>query len=122
AGRPARRVGQPHRRPVDVHRPHGGTRPRPGLGDLVARPRGPGPGLHARVGRRSGHPLAGGDPVIWLTWRQFRASLAAVCVVLVAACVWLAVTGPDLARLAHRNTDVYDLLTTTDMLLFDGGI
>ena len=60
--------------------------------------------------------------MIWLTWRQLRASLAAVCVVLVAACVWLAVTGPDLARLAHRNTDVYDLLTTTDMLLFDGGI
>jgi ABC-type transport system involved in multi-copper enzyme maturation permease subunit len=60
--------------------------------------------------------------MIWLTWRQFRASLAAVCVLLVAACVWLAVTGPDLARLAHRNTDVYDLLTNTDLLLFDGGI
>jgi hypothetical protein len=60
--------------------------------------------------------------MIWLTWRQFRGSLAAACVLLAGACVWLAVTGPALARLAHRNTDVYDLLTQTDMLLFEGGI
>jgi ABC-type transport system involved in multi-copper enzyme maturation permease subunit len=60
--------------------------------------------------------------VIWLTWRQFRASFAAVGVLLVGACVWLAVTGPALARLAHRNSDVYDLLTKTDRLLFYGGI
>ncbi len=60
--------------------------------------------------------------MIWLTWRQFRASFVAVCVLVAAGCVWLAVTGPDLAGLAGRNTDVYDLLTTTDRLLFQGGI
>ena len=60
--------------------------------------------------------------MIWLTWRQFRASFIAVCVLMAAACVWLAVTGPSLAGLAHRNTDVYDLLTRADRFLFYGGI
>jgi hypothetical protein len=60
--------------------------------------------------------------MIWLTWRQLRVSLVAVGVLVAAACVWLAVTGPHLAGLAKRNTDVYDLLTRTDRLLFYGGI
>lgn len=60
--------------------------------------------------------------MIWLTWRQFRTQLVAVYALVAAACVWLALTGPALARLADRNKDVYDLLTTTDRLLFNGGI
>jgi ABC-type transport system involved in multi-copper enzyme maturation permease subunit len=60
--------------------------------------------------------------MIWLTWRQFRTSFAAVGVLVAAALVWLAVTGPDLAALARRNTDVYDVLTDTDRLIFYGGI
>lgn len=60
--------------------------------------------------------------MIWLTWRQLRLGLVATCVLVTAACVWLATTGPALARLAHRNTDVYDLLTDTHRLLFNGGI
>jgi ABC-2 family transporter protein len=60
--------------------------------------------------------------VIWLTWRQFRLQLVAVCALVAAACVWLAVTGPHLARLARDNTNVYDLLTSNDRLLFNGGI
>jgi ABC-type transport system involved in multi-copper enzyme maturation permease subunit len=60
--------------------------------------------------------------VIWLTWRQFRTQFIAVFVLVAAACVWLAVTGPALARLARRNQDVYDLLTSNDRLLFNGGI
>lgn len=60
--------------------------------------------------------------MIWLTWRQLRVPFLAVCVVLTAACVWLAVTGPALARLAARNTDVSAVLTGTDRFLFNGGI
>ncbi len=60
--------------------------------------------------------------MIWLTWRQFRTQFIAVYGLVAAACVWLAVTGPGLARLARRNHDVYDLLTSTDRLLFNGGI
>ncbi|HET6938509.1 MAG TPA: ABC transporter permease subunit [Nocardioides sp.] len=58
----------------------------------------------------------------WLTWRQLRVQLIAVAALVAAAGVWLAVTGPHLARLARDNTDVYDLLTDTDRLLFNGGI
>ena len=60
--------------------------------------------------------------MIWLTWRQSRTQFIAVYGLVAAACVWLALTGPALARLAHRNEDVYDLLTSTDRLLFNGGI
>lgn len=60
--------------------------------------------------------------MIWLTWRQFRTQFIAVYGIVAAICVWLAVTGPGLARLAHRNEDVYDLLTSNDRLLFNGGI
>ena len=72
--------------------------------------------------RGSGQPWAGGAPVIWLTWRQFRTQFLAVYGLVAAACVWLAVTGPALARLARRNDDVYDVLTSNDRLLFNGGI
>jgi hypothetical protein len=58
----------------------------------------------------------------WLTWRQFRLQLVVVGALVTAASVWLAVTGPHLARLARDNSDVYDLLTHTDRLLFNGGI
>ena len=60
--------------------------------------------------------------MIWLTWRQFRAQLVAVYALVAAACVVLAVTGPALARLAHRNTDVYDVLTSNDRLFYNGGL
>ena len=60
--------------------------------------------------------------MIWLTWRQFRIQFIAVYALVAAICVWLAVTGPGLARLADRNKDVYDLLTSGDRLLFNGGI
>ena len=60
--------------------------------------------------------------MIWLTWRQCRTQFIAVYGLVAAACVWLAVTGPALARLARRNENVYDLLTTNDRLLFNGGI
>jgi len=60
--------------------------------------------------------------MIWLTWRQSRTQLIAVFGLVAAACAWLAVTGPALARLARRNDDVYDLLTSNDRLLFNGGI
>jgi hypothetical protein len=60
--------------------------------------------------------------MIWLTWRQFRAQLIAVYGLVAAICVWLAITGPGLARLARRNESVYDLLTSSDRLLFNGGI
>lgn len=60
--------------------------------------------------------------MIWLTWRQLRAQLLVVLVVVTAACAWLALTGPRLADLARRNDDVYDLLTSTDRLLYNGGI
>lgn len=60
--------------------------------------------------------------MIWLSWRQFRMPLLVVSTLVVASCAWLAVTGPALARLARRNVDVYDLLTSTDKLLFNGGV
>jgi ABC-type transport system involved in multi-copper enzyme maturation permease subunit len=60
--------------------------------------------------------------MIWLTWRQFRAQLVAVYALVTAICVWLAVTGPGLARLAHRNKEFYDLLTSTDRMLYNGGL
>ncbi len=60
--------------------------------------------------------------MIWLTWRQCRTQFIAVFGLVAAACVWLAITGPSLARLAHRNEDVYDVLTSNDRLLFNGGI
>jgi ABC-type transport system involved in multi-copper enzyme maturation permease subunit len=60
--------------------------------------------------------------VIWLTWRQCRTQFIAVFGLVAAACVWLATTGPSLAHLAHRNENVYDVLTSNDRLLFNGGI
>jgi hypothetical protein len=60
--------------------------------------------------------------VIWLTWRQFRTQLLVVYALVAGVCVWLALTGPALARLAHRNDNVYDVLTSNDMFLFNGGI
>jgi hypothetical protein len=60
--------------------------------------------------------------MIWLTWRQSRTQFLAVYGLVAAVCAWLAVTGPTLARLARDNEDVYDLLTSNDRLLFNGGI
>jgi hypothetical protein len=60
--------------------------------------------------------------VIWLTWRQFRTQFVAVYGLVAAGCVWLALTGPALARLAAHNKNVFDVLTGNDRLLFNGGI
>jgi ABC-2 family transporter protein len=62
--------------------------------------------------------------MIWLTWRQLRLPFAVVYALVSAACVWLALTGPELARLARANdrANVFDALTATDRLLFNGGI
>ena len=60
--------------------------------------------------------------MIWLTWRQSRTQFIVVYGLVAAACVWLAVTGPALARLARRNENVYDLLSSNDRLLFNGGL
>ena len=60
--------------------------------------------------------------MIWLTWRQFRAPFVVVTALIAAACVWLAVTGPEVARLAQSSADVYDLLTASDLFLFQAGI
>ena len=60
--------------------------------------------------------------MIWLTWRQLRSQFVVVYALVAAICAWLALTGPHLAGLAHRNDDVYDLLSGTDRLLFNGGI
>ena len=37
--------------------------------------------------------------MIWLTWRQARTQILAAFALVAAACTWLAVTGPELARL-----------------------
>lgn len=58
----------------------------------------------------------------WLTWRQFRAQASTVTALVAALCVVLAVTGPRLADLAHRNSNVYDLLTRTDRNLLYAGV
>jgi ABC-type transport system involved in multi-copper enzyme maturation permease subunit len=60
--------------------------------------------------------------VIWLTWRQCRTQVLVVFGLVAATCVWLAATGPGLARLANRSANVYDQLTSNDRLLFNGGI
>jgi hypothetical protein len=60
--------------------------------------------------------------MIWLTWRQFRTPFVAVYALVTVACVWLAVTGPALAALGHRNTNVYEVLTANDRLLYNGGL
>lgn len=60
--------------------------------------------------------------MIWLSWRQLRLPVAVVYALVAAACVWLALTGPELARLARLNDDVYAVLTSTDRLLFNGGL
>jgi ABC-2 type transport system ATP-binding protein len=63
-----------------------------------ARPGGPRPCLH---GPDRGQPQpptrAGGTPMIWLTWRQFRAAGAMMAAALAVLAVILALTGPGLA-------------------------
>ncbi len=58
----------------------------------------------------------------WLTWRQLRLQAAAVYALVAAACAWLALTGPDLARKARASDDVLGALTSTDRMLFNGGL
>ncbi|MFF0345927.1 ABC transporter permease [Kribbella sp. NPDC004875] len=45
--------------------------------------------------------------MIWLTWRQFRVQFLVVATVVVAAAVFLAVTGPGLADSYHRLTTTF---------------
>jgi ABC-type transport system involved in multi-copper enzyme maturation permease subunit len=60
--------------------------------------------------------------MIWLTWRQFRAQTAAVYVAVAAVAVFLAITGPRLARLARLGGSIFDRLTKTDQNLFFAGV
>jgi ABC-type transport system involved in multi-copper enzyme maturation permease subunit len=60
--------------------------------------------------------------MIWLTWRQFRVQLLVGVGLAAAACVLLAITGPRLADLPSGNGSIYDLLTSNDRLLFNGGL
>ena len=86
ARRPAGHHGEPHRPAVDLPRPHRRADPRPGLGGQRAHPRGPRPRLHApAVDGRDAATRAGGPPMIWLTWRQFRASALVVLCAVAAA-------------------------------------
>ena len=59
--------------------------------------------------------------MIWLTWRQARAQLLTVVVLVVAIACVLAVTGPRLADLAG-TANLYDLLTRSDRLQFNAGL
>ena len=45
--------------------------------------------------------------MIWLTWRQFRVQLLVVATVVLAAAIFLAVTGPGLLDSYHRLTDTF---------------
>ena len=60
--------------------------------------------------------------MIWLTWRQFRTQLLIGVGLAAAACVLLAITGPRLAGLGNGKVNIYDLLTSNDRLLFNGGL
>jgi ABC-2 family transporter protein len=59
--------------------------------------------------------------MIWLTWRQARAQLVTVSVLVLAVTITLAVTGPRLADLSG-TANLYDLLTGSDRLQFYGGL
>ncbi|WP_410785526.1 ABC transporter permease [Kribbella sp. C-35] len=45
--------------------------------------------------------------MIWLTWRQFRVQFLVVASVILAAAIFLAVTGPGLLDSYHRLTDTF---------------
>jgi hypothetical protein len=60
--------------------------------------------------------------MIWLSWRQVRTQVLVVYALVLAAVITLALTGPRLAHLASRATNVYDLLTPHDRLLFNAGL
>lgn len=60
--------------------------------------------------------------MIWLAWRQARTQVLVVYALVLAAVLVLALTGPRLARLARRTTNVYDVLTSHDRLLFNAGL
>jgi ABC-type transport system involved in multi-copper enzyme maturation permease subunit len=60
--------------------------------------------------------------MIWLSWRQLRAQVVAVCLVVLAVALLLVATGPRLARLASSTSTVYDLLTSRDLGQFYGGL
>jgi hypothetical protein len=60
--------------------------------------------------------------MIWLTWRQLRAQLVAVYVLVATACLVLLVSGPRIAALARKKVDVYDALTSGDRFVYYAGI
>ena len=60
--------------------------------------------------------------MIWLSWRQARASLVTAAAAVCAVVAVVLVTGPRLADLARRSSSVYDALTGTDRTLFYAGI
>jgi hypothetical protein len=58
----------------------------------------------------------------WLTWRQLRASAAAVYAAVLAAAIVLAVTGPRVADKASLPGSLFDHLTRVERDLFYGGV
>src|SRR4029079_11081457 len=82
------------------------------------RPRGPRARLHGRQPSRCARSRDGGPPMIWLTWRQFRAQASPVAAAAVAFALVLAATGPRLADLATTYRDVFDHITANDRHLF----
>ncbi|MCW2749364.1 MAG: hypothetical protein JWR83_474 [Aeromicrobium sp.] len=60
--------------------------------------------------------------MIWLTWRQIRTQFVAVYALVAAAVVTLAITGNHLRDLAKSKTSIYDLISSTDRMIFNGGI
>jgi hypothetical protein len=58
----------------------------------------------------------------WLTWRQLRAQTAAVYVLVVAAVLTLAATGPRLASKAGVDANLFDHLTRVERDLYYAGV
>jgi len=60
--------------------------------------------------------------MIWLTWRQLRAQAATAALAVAAIGVVAVLTGPRIADLARRTTNVFDALTSTERTLHVAGI
>jgi hypothetical protein len=60
--------------------------------------------------------------VIWLSWRHLRTQAVLVYALVAVCALTLAITGPELLRLAHLGGSVFDKLSRTQRNLFTTGI